>query len=99
MGCTTSHQEIITQSYKDLEYRHCQKNNNIQIKLPKGGIIVQTVIGNIQYGIPPESVKDSIITGVDVPEYYMIPKNRFNFEDGISLVEIEFPIYYNFFLK
>ena len=39
------------------------------------------------------------MSGVAVPEYYIIPKERFDFEDGMSLVEIEFPVYYNFFLK
>ena len=67
--------------------------------MARGGLIIQTSLGNIQYGTPPESVKDSILSGVAIPEYYIIPKERFDFEDGMSLVEIEFPVYYNFFLK
>lgn len=66
--------------------------------LHKGGIIVQTMIGNIQYGIPPETVKDALNTGIQVPEYYIIPEEKFDLNDGISLMDFEFPVYYNFFL-
>ena len=37
------------------------------IRLPKGGKIIITKIGNIQYGTPPESVKDSMSMGLEVP--------------------------------
>ena len=99
MGCTSSHQELISRTYKEFEDRSEKKYIDNLIELAKGGIIIQTVLGNIQYGIPPESVKDSLALGIEVPEYYIIPEEKFNFEDGISLVEIEFPIYYNFFFK
>lgn len=99
MGCTSSHQELISRTYKEFEERSEKKYIDNLIELAKGGIIIQTNVGNIQYGIPPESVKDSLMLGIDVPLYYIIPEEKFNFEDGISLVEIEFPIYYNFFFK
>lgn len=37
--------------------------------------------------------------GMEAPEYYIIPENQFDFKNGISLVEMEFPVYFNFFLK
>lgn len=37
--------------------------------------------------------------GMQVPEYYIIPENQFDFRYGISLMEIEFPVYFNFFMK
>lgn len=37
--------------------------------------------------------------GLEVPQFYILPDNKFDFKDGISLSEMEFPIYYNFFLK
>jgi len=69
------------------------------LELDKGGIIIKTALGNIQYGIPPETVKDSISIGVQVPEYYIIPREKFDWNDGISLMEFEFPVYFNFFLR
>lgn len=42
--------------------------------LQKGGSIIETKIGNIQYGIPPETLKDALIQNVEVPEYYIVPE-------------------------
>lgn len=79
---------------------HTKDNETTQIyKLNKGGIHVMTRLGPIQYGIPPESIKDSINQGLEVPEYFIIAESRFDFEDGISLMEFEFPVYFNFFLR
>ena len=69
------------------------------VELDKGGIIIKTALGNIQYGIPPETVKDSMSIGIQVPEYYIIPREKFDWNDGISLMEFEFPVYFNFFLR
>ena len=61
--------------------------------------MVRTSQGPIQHGIPPESVKDSMCKGYIVPEYYIIPDCQFDYANGMSLMEIEFPVYYNFFMK
>lgn len=67
--------------------------------MAKGGVVVRTSQGPVQHGIPPESVKDSMSKGFNVPEYYIIPENQFDYANGMSFMEIEFPVYYNFFMK
>lgn len=69
------------------------------IKLNRGGIVVETSIGPIQFGIPPETVKDSMIMGKEVPTYYIVPSQRFDTKFGINVAEFEFPAYFNFFIK
>ncbi len=49
--------------------------------------------------MPPESVKDSIANNFAVAEYFIIPNDQFDFINGMSLMELEFPVYYNFFFK
>ena len=34
-----------------------------------------------------------------VPEVFILPEKFFNWLKGISVAEVEFPIYYNFFLR
>ncbi len=68
------------------------------IDLPKGGIIVDTKIGAIQLGVPPETIKDSLELNREVPVIYVAPKDLFSFRRMASLIDIEFPAYYNFFV-
>ena len=44
--------------------------------------------------MPPETVKDHMILGLKIPEYYIIPTNRFNKKQGLVVAEFEFPAYY-----
>lgn len=67
--------------------------------LPRGGSIVFTRIGPIQFGIPPESVKDALTLGIEVPTYYIIPTSKWDKVYNVSLAEFEFPAYFNFFIK
>ena len=60
---------------------------------------MQTKYGAIQFGVPPETIKDSLMLGLEVPGFYVLPKDRFNLKFGTNVSEIEFPAYYNFFLK
>lgn len=69
------------------------------MKLNRGGLIIKTSEGPIQFGLPPETVKDSMSLGVEVPTYYIIPSQRFNKQFGINVAEFEFPAYFNFFIK
>jgi len=46
----------------------------------------------------PETVKDAIKMGISVPEYYIIPTKTFDWDEGINLMEFEFPLYFNFFV-
>lgn len=74
-----------------------------QITLPRGGISIETkAVGRVQYGIPPETIKDSMLLGIPVPQIYIVPAERFCREMGpalgVNLAEFEFPAYFNFFV-
>ncbi len=68
-------------------------------ELPRGGYLVQTPGGYFQFGAPPETIKDTMFLPEGVPTVFVLPKHFFNWRKGISVAELEFPIYYNFFLK
>jgi phosphoribosyl 1,2-cyclic phosphodiesterase len=68
------------------------------VQLPRGGIYVRTSAGPVQFGIPPETIKDGMALGLDVPVAYVVPHELFDRRRGISVAEFEFPAYYNFFL-
>ena len=55
-----------------------------------------------QFGIPPETIKDSMRLGLPVPQVYIVPVERFCREMGpalgVNLAEFEFPAYFNFFV-
>jgi glyoxylase-like metal-dependent hydrolase (beta-lactamase superfamily II) len=72
--------------------------------LPRGGISFETkAVGRIQFGIPPETIKDSMIFGMEVPSVYIIPIERFCRELGpalgLNMAEFEFPAYFNYFVR
>ena len=46
--------------------------------LPRGGFVVDTTAGHIQFGIPPETLKDSIAMGMEVPLHYVVPPSPFS---------------------
>lgn len=69
------------------------------ITLARGGYLIETSIGNIQVGAPPETIKDTMVMEKGVPEYFVLPFELFNWDKGINQADIEFPIYYNFFIK
>ncbi len=75
------------------------KNNPNIINLSRGGYLVDTDIGYIQFASPPETIKDTMYFSKGVPQIYVLPDKFFNWLKGISVAEVEFPIYYNFFLK
>lgn len=66
--------------------------------LPRGGTVVATSAGPIQFGCPPETLKDSLALGLPVPTCYVVPEERFDRQQGVNLCEVEFPAYYNFFV-
>ena len=67
--------------------------------LPRGGVHVQTRYGAVQFGLPPETIKDSMSGGLEVPGIFVVPKDRFNLKYGTNTAEVEFPGYFNFFVK
>ncbi len=46
--------------------------------LPRGGFVVATASGALQFGIPPETLKDSIAIGMEVPLHYVVPPKPFS---------------------
>lgn len=72
-------------------------------RLPRGGLSFETkAVGRIQFGIPPETIKDSMRLGIGVPNVYIVPVERFCREMGpalgINVAEFEFPAYFNYFV-
>ncbi|MFW5850329.1 MAG: cyclic nucleotide-binding domain-containing protein [Spirochaetota bacterium] len=68
-------------------------------ELPRGGYVVDTSAGAIQFGAPPETIKDSLLTERGVPEILVLPREMFNWSKGINVADMEFPIYYHFFIR
>ncbi len=64
---------------------------------------MQTSVGPIQFGILPETIKDSMKLGLEVPTYFVAPTKTFTTSlghlAGINVAEFEFPAYFNFFIK
>ncbi len=67
--------------------------------LPRGGYLVDTSIGYVQFGSPPETIKDTMLLPDGVPTIFVLPYEFFNWIKGMSVAELEFPLYYNFFIK
>src|SRR5262245_26411371 len=68
-------------------------------RLPRGGVIVQTSAGPLQLGSPPETIKDAMEAGIDVPNVFVMPSTWFSRRRGCTVAEVEFPVYYNWFLR
>jgi CRP-like cAMP-binding protein/glyoxylase-like metal-dependent hydrolase (beta-lactamase superfamily II) len=99
MGCFPTKDEFLKDNQLDQLLNFVRNPEDSLINLQKGGFLIRTSAGYIQFGIPPETLKDSMNLGIPVPEYYIIPRDKFDWNDGISLMEFEFPVYYNFFLR
>ncbi|MBI3039501.1 cyclic nucleotide-binding domain-containing protein [bacterium] len=69
------------------------------VQLPRGGTLVKTPEGSLQVGAAPETIKDTLKLIGEVPATFVLPNHLFSTERGVSLADIEFPAYYNFFLK
>ena len=67
--------------------------------LPRGGYLVETSVGYIQFGAPPETIKDTMLLPRSTPQIFVLPGEFFHVEKGISVAELEFPLYYNFYLR
>eukprot|EP01116_Phalansterium_solitarium_P000343 TRINITY_DN1021_c0_g1_i1.p1 TRINITY_DN1021_c0_g1~~TRINITY_DN1021_c0_g1_i1.p1 ORF type:complete len:759 (+),score=283.00 TRINITY_DN1021_c0_g1_i1:679-2955(+) len=70
------------------------------IYLQRGGVILKTPKTGLalQFGIPPETIKDCMTLGIPVPSYYVFPKVLFDRQKFVNVAEAEFPAYYNFFV-
>lgn len=68
------------------------------VRLKKGGVVVLTSAGPVQVGSPPETIKDTMRLEFGVPAIYVLPQKLYRAEWGVSLAELEFPVYFNFFV-
>lgn len=75
------------------------KNADVLVHLTRGGMLIPASTGSIQYGIPPETIKDTIKFAGGVPDTYIVPSHMFDLHHGVALAEMEFPVYFNFFVK
>jgi CRP-like cAMP-binding protein/phosphoribosyl 1,2-cyclic phosphodiesterase len=73
-------------------------NGSVKV-LPRGGYLVDTPAGYVQFGSPPETIKDTMLFEKGVPKIFVLTQDLFSWIKGISIAEIEFPMYYNFFIK
>lgn len=70
---------IVTEGYASVPLLDMQQ-------LPRGGISIETkAVGRVQFGIPPETIKDSMRLGLDVPRVYIVPAERFCRDIGPAL--------------
>ncbi len=67
--------------------------------LPRGGYLIETSAGYVQFGSPPETIKDTMFLPRSTPQIFVLPNRFFHVTKGISVAEIEFPLYYNHFLR
>jgi CRP-like cAMP-binding protein len=67
--------------------------------LPRGGYLVDSPEGYLQFGSPPETIKDTMALPKSVPLVFVLPRALFDWRKGVNLADLEFPIYYNFFIR
>lgn len=67
--------------------------------MPRGGTLVEGEGFRLQVGAYPETIKDTLNTELGVPDLYLLPEDLFDFPLGISASDLEFPVYYNFYIK
>lgn len=53
----------------------------------------------LQFGAYPETIKDTMGREHGVPSVFLLPERLFDVRRGVSRAEIEFPVYYNFYLR
>ena len=67
--------------------------------LPRGGLLISSPELTLQVGCYPETIKDTMTTRSGVPQVFVAPEVLFDFESGVSAMEAEFPVYFNFYLR
>ncbi len=68
-------------------------------ELPRGGLLVTGPGLRMQVGAYPETIKDTMQLAEGVPDLYLLPDLLFDTEAGVSAAELEFPLYYNFYVQ
>ncbi len=68
-------------------------------ELGRGGQVVQWGDLHFQVGAYPETIKDTMTSSEGVPQIFVVPERLFDAFVGVSAAELEFPVYFNFYLK
>ncbi len=58
-----------------------------------------TPLGALQLGAPPETLKDTLAQQDAVPRIIVLPLRLVDMQHGVALADLEFPIYWNVFVK
>ena len=67
--------------------------------MPRGGTLVEGDAFYLQIGAYPETIKDTMKSERGVPGLYLMPDDLFDTDLGVSISDLEFPVYFNFFIK
>lgn len=67
--------------------------------LPRGGTLVEGGDFRIQMGSYPETIKDTMKLERGVPDLYLLPDDLFDTHLGVSNADMEFPVYFNYFIR
>lgn len=68
-------------------------------ELPRGGQVFAWGDLVVQVGAYPETIKDTMGHPYGVPSTFLLPERLFDVGKGVSRAEIEFPVYFNFYLR
>lgn len=68
-------------------------------QLPRGGTLVEGPEFRLQIGAYPETIKDTMKSERGVPDLYILPDVLFDTYLGVSNSDLEFPVYFNYFIK
>ena len=66
--------------------------------LPRGGRLLEWGDLVMQLGCYPETIKDTMNLKCGVPDVFLLTEELFDMDLGISLAELEFPVYYNYYV-
>lgn len=89
-------------------FKPVEGSNNLEQTMPleltvstlkRGGQIVTWGDFKLQIGAYPETIKDTMPTSDGVPQLYVVPEQLFDTQQGVTAAELEFPVYFNFFIK
>ncbi|MGE0490813.1 MAG: cyclic nucleotide-binding domain-containing protein [Vulcanimicrobiota bacterium] len=67
--------------------------------LERGGVLVEWGEFRAQIGAYPETIKDTIVSSEGVPQIFILPERLFDIQQGVTMAELEFPVYFNFYVK
>lgn len=67
--------------------------------LQRGGLLVEWGDFRAQIGAYPETIKDTLVDVEGVPQLFILPERLFDTHLGVTMAELEFPVYFNYYVK